>query len=49
MRKKAFHLFVELSGKSFVVTKDEGGTVRLGNDIGHGEGLTRTSDTEQHL
>ena len=43
------HLRADLCGQRFVRLKDEGGSVDLGNDVGHGEGLARAGHAEKRL
>jgi len=40
---------IELGGEGLVVGEDEGGTVGLLDDLGHGEGLAGAGDAEQDL
>ena len=47
--EEGLELVVELGGEGLVVGKDEGGTVELLDDLGHGEGLAGAGDAEQHL
>ena len=42
-------LRAELCRKYLVVCKDESGLVHTGDDIRHGEGLSRTCDAEEYL
>ena len=48
-RKKLPHLRVELGGQSLVRRQDQCGTSRLGNDMGHGEGLPRAGHPQKRL
>ena len=47
--EEGFELVVELGGEGFVVGEDEGGTLRVRDDAGHGEGLAGAGDAEEHL
>ena len=40
---------VELGGEGLVVGEDEGGTVELFDDLGHGEGFSGAGDAEENL
>ena len=47
--EESAHLLVELRCECLVVAQDECRPVDVGDDIGHGEGLPRPGDAEQHL
>ena len=47
--KERLELAVELGSQRFVVAQDECGTLGLGDDVGHREGLSRARYPEQHL
>ena len=47
--EEPLHLLVELGGQRLVVAQDEGGALMLLDDVGHGEGLARAGDAQQHL
>ena len=40
IRKEAFEFAIKLCGERFVRRQNEGGALRLGNDLRHGEGFT---------
>ena len=47
--EKGAHLGAELGGEGLVGLENEGGTVHAGDDVRHGEGLTRSGHAEQGL
>ena len=47
--EETLELAIELGGKGLVVAEDDGRPVRLGDDVGHGEGLTGPGHAEQGL
>ncbi len=49
VRKELFELVVELRGQRLVVRQNQRRAIHLLNDLGHGEGLARSGDAEQHL
>ena len=49
VRKQSPEFAVQLGGQSFIVGQHQGGTSGAGDDVGHGEGFTRTGDAEQYL
>ena len=49
VRKKTFELGVKLRRQRLVVRNDERRLVHVSNDIGDGEGFSRTGDAEQRL
>ena len=49
VREETLHLFIKLRGERLVVAEDEGRAVYVVYDVGHGEGLSRACDAEQHL
>ncbi len=49
VREERLELAVELGGERLVGREDEGRALRLLDHLGHGEGLARAGDAEQHL
>ncbi len=49
MRKKTFHLGIELCRQRFVGREDKGGALQRLNDMRHGKRLARAGDAQQHL
>ena len=49
VRKEALELVIELRRQRLVVRQNEGRTVDLGDDLGHGKGLAGAGDAQQHL
>ena len=49
VREEAFELGIELGGERLVVGEDQRGALGGLDDLGHGEGLARAGDAEQHL
>ena len=48
-REELLELVIELRGQRLVVRQDQRRPVRLLDDLGHGEGLARAGDAQQHL
>jgi hypothetical protein len=48
-RKEILELAIELGGESLVRREDQGRALRRLDHLGHGEGLARAGDAEQHL
>ncbi len=49
LREEALELAIELGGERLVWREHEGRALRRLDHLGHGEGLARTRDAEQHL
>jgi addiction module HigA family antidote len=49
VREEALHLAVELGGQSLVGGQDQGRPGQRLDHVGHGEGLARTGDPQEHL
>jgi hypothetical protein len=49
LREEALHLAVELGGQGLVGGQDQGRALGGLDDLGHGEGLARAGDAQQHL
>ena len=49
VREEALELAVELGGERLVRREDEGRALRRLDHLGHGEGLARAGDAEEHL
>jgi hypothetical protein len=49
VREEVLELAVELRGERLVRRQDDGGALGLLDHLGHGEGLARAGDAEQHL
>jgi hypothetical protein len=49
LREEALHLAVELGRQGLVGGQDQGRALGLLDDLGHGEGLARAGDAQQHL
>ena len=49
VREEALELAIELGGQRLVGGEDQGGALGGLDDLGHGEGLARAGDAEQHL
>jgi hypothetical protein len=49
LREERFELVEKLRGEGLVVGEDDGRAVDLLDHLGHGEGLARAGDAEQHL
>ncbi len=47
--EKALHLAVQLGRQGLVGRQHQGRALQFGDDVGHGEGLARAGDAEQHL
>src|SRR5690606_26935404 len=47
--EEGFHLPIELGGKGLVMGENERRALHLLDHLGHGEGLSRPGDAEQHL
>ena len=47
--EEALHLAVELGGQGLVGSEHQGRALQPRNDLGHGVGLARAGDAEQHL
>ncbi len=47
--EKGFHLSIKLSRQSFVMCQDKGRALQIFDDLGHGEGFTRTGNAQQNL
>ena len=49
LREEALHLAVELRGQRLVGRQHQRRPLLRGDDVGHGEGLARAGDAQQHL
>ncbi len=49
IRKEGLELAIELGGQGLVVRHDQGRTLGLLDDLGHGEGFTRSGHPQQNL
>ena len=49
LREERLHLAVELRGQGLVRRQDQGRALHRLDHLGHGEGLARAGDAEQHL
>ena len=49
VREEVLELAIELRGQRLVRREDQGRALRLLDHLGHGEGLARAGDAEQHL